>query len=191
MSSSRSSSDILKAAHKLDKYLMKGEKEKTGSTKHTRKPTPTKDADDIEDPLSMPSVGENNSDDDVIITNATKRKSSDTISTKFAKFKRKPQPSSGSAMAKKPKITAKEEESDEVETEEIERDFKEIKKQTTTPTPPPRQPKKVSAVAMLKDDDDDDDVLNFTALEGVRPLLLLYLIFFIHLYSFLLDMFNF
>jgi hypothetical protein len=168
MTSTRNSSDIFKAAHKLDKYLMKGEK--TTKQQPSRKPPPTKDADDIEDPLSMPRAGESNSnsDDDVIITNAKRNSNNDAIS-KFTKFKRKPQGSSstGNSTAKKPKIEANDFVGDDEVEIEVQKSSKKENKPKTTPTttPTPRHPKKVSAAAML--DDDDDDVLNFTALAGV------------------------
>eukprot|EP00026_Physarum_polycephalum_P001165 Phypoly_transcript_01166.p1 GENE.Phypoly_transcript_01166~~Phypoly_transcript_01166.p1 ORF type:complete len:1007 (+),score=264.12 Phypoly_transcript_01166:548-3568(+) len=169
MTSQRSSNDIFKAAHKLDKYLMKGDKSHT-KPQPARKPTPTRDADDIEDPLSMPTVGDNtpNSDDDVIITN-TKRSNNDTLS-KFTKFKRKTPTSAGSLMAKKPKITPSDQLDEDIEIEQVtkskESKSKSITSTSTSSTPAPRQPKKVSAAAMLEDDD-DDDVLNFTALQGI------------------------
>ena len=157
---------------------MKGEKAHT--KQQPRKPTPNNDADDIEDPLSMPKVGENSSysDDDVIITNTT-RGNNDAIS-KFTKFKRKPQPSSGNLITKKSKVTP----IDQTVDKEIEDDgpqkvtMQESKTSTTTPTH--KLPKKkVSAASIL--DDDDDDVLNFTALEGVCTLLPLSLYSLYHL----------
>jgi hypothetical protein len=150
---SSNSSDIFKAAHKLDKYLMKGETRKQQPKKAAPILAPSEDIEE-EDPLSMPRVGEGSTVDcDVIITNAIRKPSSDPIS-KY-NLKRKLPPSTQSTKKSKTEQTEHKEDIDEPDVK--------VKPNNTGAK---KEPKTISAKALL-DDDDDDDVLNFTMLEGV------------------------